>query len=489
MRWYHVLLILVSSFQTISNAFSTSPITTVASPAHSISTSFAVTETARRRLLRVVNRANAESNSFKDVGYGENTGDVSGYSGYDKSSIKDLEERVTGTEAFQKLKSSKTFKSFSQGVTKATNTFSVKISPALPMKAKLQVWSNNGKSVSFVRKELGMDKLDDALLKQAKNFQFYDDYVTSQLPIWAKNELTLDDIVSQLGLRGLSGSDLTSNPNFKYYDQYLEHQALVWATKDLDLDDVLVRLDLNILPAAERLGAVNFKFYEEFVAGLMRSWMEKGTPLDDVMAKLKLDKLTGEELLKHPNYRYYKNHVKNYLRVWAFNGESLDDVAVWLGLENMQGKLLESQPNYAFLKKYWDKSTKYEEQEMLKRRITSFQVWDDLQVFRVKQSRRKNSETYKAYKHYVNLIDDYIIRLKDRGFTEDELPRMTSKNAAPDEMMEKTYIWTQMRRPEWYVKFSLGLDGLGENALKEAANFQYYEYYLRAMKAVNPTVQ
>ncbi|KAG2811475.1 hypothetical protein PC112_g15588 [Phytophthora cactorum] len=120
------------------------------------------------------------------------------------------------------------------------------------------------------------------------------------------------------------------------------------------------------------------------------------------MAKFKLDKLTGAALLSHPNYKYYKNYVKNHLKAWATNGESLDDVAVWLGLENLQGKMLEAHPNFVFLKKYWTTSTKYTESSGL---------------------------CAKILKH-------------------NDLPRMTRKDATPEELQEKTFIWTSMRRPE-----------------------------------------
>ncbi|KAF4037345.1 hypothetical protein GN244_ATG10573 [Phytophthora infestans] len=332
-----------------------------------------------------------------------------------------------------------------------------------------------------------MAGVDDALLTQAKYFKYYDNYVVSQLPIWAKQELTPNEVVSQLGLQRLSGVELMSNPNFKYYDQYLGQQALVWAKKDLSLDDILVRLNLNTLPVAARPHDVNFKYYEESVGGLMKTWMKKGTPLDEVMAKLKLDQLTGEALVSHRNYKYYKNHVKNYLKEWALYDVTVNDVAAMLGLENKFGEVLKAQPNYVFLKKYWETSLKYQEEGMLREGITSFQVWKELEVFRVKPTIRKRSGTYQSYKRYVNLMDDYIIDMKESGFKYDELPRMTSKDATPDELHEKTLIWSSQRRPEWYVKFSLGLDNLTEDALKAAPNYRYYEYYLEAMKRVTTT--
>ncbi|KAG3016891.1 hypothetical protein PC120_g11359 [Phytophthora cactorum] len=397
MRWYRVLLAAAASFLATSDSLSASKISNlVASPATLASGNSIVAESTKRRFLRAENPDNADSYSFKDSDHGNDASEVNA------AHMNGLEDRVGGAEALAKLKSLQTFKSISRTVSKATNSFSEKISPALPIKSRLQVWSNNGKSVSFVRKELGMDGLDDALLTQAKNFQFYDDYVTSQLPVWAKRELTPDEVVSELGLRGLSGAELMSNPNFKYYDEFLVQQALVWAKKDVDVDAILVRLGLNTLPAAARPEAVNYKYYEEFVVGLMRSWMEKGVPVTEVMAKFKLDKLTGAALLSHPNYKYYKNYVKNHLKAWATNGESLDDVAVWLGLENLQGKMLEAHPNFVFLKKYWTTSTKYTESSGL---------------------------CAKILKH-------------------NDLPRMTRKDATPEELQEKTFIWTSMRRPE-----------------------------------------
>ncbi|KAF1790158.1 hypothetical protein GQ600_5809 [Phytophthora cactorum] len=356
----------------------------------------------------------------------------------DKRHTKGREERAGETAALEKRKSLKTFgrlkslktvKSLSRTVSKATNSFSEKISPALPIKSRLQVWSNNGKSVSFVRKELGMDGLDDALLTQAKNFQFYDDYVTSQLPVWAKRELTPD----------------------KYYDEYLVQQALVWAKKDVDVDAILVRLGLNTLPAAARPEAVNYKYYESFVAGLMRSWMEKGVPATKVMAKFKLDMLTGEALLSHPNYKYYKNYVKNNLKAWAADLKSSEYVVDKLGLMGPRGKVHEGHPNAVFLEKLRSHADEYRERLWLKRSVTSYGAWKRLEVDRVRDTIRRGSDTYKAYENYVNLIDDYIIRLKTNGAKDKELPRMTSDDASELELYHNTLIWAAKERPEWYV--------------------------------------
>ncbi|ETM56773.1 hypothetical protein L914_00308 [Phytophthora nicotianae] len=446
MRWCGVLLVVVASFLVTGGAL--------------LASKFPTRESTTKRFLRADNPG---SYSFKGINR------VNGDFEEDSASTDNLEERAGGVGILEKIKTLKAFKSISRGVAKATNSFSEKISQALPIKSKLQVWSNNGKSVSFVRKELGMDGLDSARLTLAKNFKFYDDYVTSQLPLWANKQLTPREVASKLSFRGLSGA-VRSNPNFKYYDEYLVQQALVWAKKDADVDKILVRLGLNLVPAAERSQAVNNKYYDEFVAGLLRTWKEKDVPVTEVMTKLKLDQLTGEALLPHPNYKYYKNYVKNNLKAWATKGDSLDDVAVRLGLDNLQGKRLEAHPNFVFLEKYWTKRGKYQENGWLKQGMTS------------------QSATYEAYEKYVNLIDDHIIRLHKRGFQDDQLPRLISKDATADELREKTIIWIKMKRPEWYVKFSLGLDGLGENALKEAHNFQFYKYYIDSTNAVKHTI-
>ncbi|KAG3016896.1 hypothetical protein PC128_g14525 [Phytophthora cactorum] len=491
MWWCHVLLVASVSFLASNDFLLEVKTLTAASPASLVSANLFATETTQRRFLRTENTGGY---SFQDIDRGDG---INSDFEVDKRHTKGREERAGETAPLQKLKSLNTFgrrkslktlKSLSRTVSKATNSFSEKISPALPIESRLRIWFNNKKSVSFVRKELRLDGLDGDALTQAKNFQFYDDYVTSQLPVWAKRELTPDEVVSELGLHGLSGAALTSNPNFKYYDEFLVQQALVWAKKDVDVDAILVRLGLNTLPAAARPEAVNYKYYEEFVAGLMRSWMEKGVPVIEVMAKFKLDKLTGAALLSHPNYKYYKNYVKNNLKAWAADLKSLEYVVDKLGLKAPRGKVHKGHPNIVFLEKLRSHADKYRERLWLKQGVTSYDAWIRLEVDRVRETMRRDSDTYKAYENYVNLIDDYIIRLKTKGAKDTELPRMTRDDASELELYHKTLIWAAKERPEWYVKFSLGLDGMDETALKGAANYKHYKSYLGAVNAAKDTV-
>lgn len=114
MRWYHVLLVAAAFVQATSDA---TPTSTLVSP------HFIVAENTKPRFLRSEVLYYGARQSFKN---GESKNGVSGNS----------DERAG---ALEKLTSSKTFKSITQGVSKATNTFSEKISPAWPLKAKLQV--------------------------------------------------------------------------------------------------------------------------------------------------------------------------------------------------------------------------------------------------------------------------------------------------------------------------------------------------------------
>lgn len=172
-------------------------------------------------------------------------------------------------------------------MSKLSNSFSEKVSPALPINTRLEIWSKNGKSLDFVKKQLKLDQLSTTAFTTASNYKYYDDFVTSQLPIWRKKELTPDEDMVYLGLEKLPGDVLTASPNFKYYDEFVSGQALVWGKNDLSTDDVLVRLGLNTLTGAARTDAVNYKYYDEFVVNQMRSWMNSNLALDDVMAKLK----------------------------------------------------------------------------------------------------------------------------------------------------------------------------------------------------------
>ncbi|KAG1698153.1 hypothetical protein DVH05_015143 [Phytophthora capsici] len=442
MRWYRVLLIAVVSFVISAEQSESSHI--------------------RTRSLR----GNAVNYSFKDVEDGN------------------ADERAGEKEVIKKLTSSKTMKKLSRSVTKAANSFSEKISPALPIKAKLQVWSNTGKSVQFVRQELGLTDLAEAALKKTQSFKYYDDFVTSQLPIWAKKDLTPDEVIEQLGMKGLPAAWFKADPNFKYYDNYLKARVPYWSKNNVEVGDVVKMLNLNTLTGAARREAVNFQYYDDFLVSQLRVWIDKDLPVGTVMAKLDLDKLTGKEILAHPNYEYYKYFVKNRLKAWATEGTSLDDVAVKLGMGDLHGQVLKAHPNFQFLEKYQAKAFQYQQEGWLKQGVTTFDMWNDLQVYRVPMSILRKSNTYNTYKNYVNVVDNYIIRMREKGVPMENLPRLTSKDATPHELREKTLIWTSAKRPEWYVKFALGLDGLDENALKEAANYQFYAYYLQGVKFI-----
>ncbi|KAL4146582.1 hypothetical protein PRNP1_012446 [Phytophthora ramorum] len=413
---------------------------------------------------------------FKKI---DSDGDTNADSGAKESISTDAEDRAGGEGALKALKSSKTFKSLQKTMAKTANSFSEKVSPALPLKSRLQIWSNNEKPLDFVKKKLGLDQVLAAAFTGAKNYKLYDDYVTSQLPIWAKKELTPDEVMEKLGIEKLSGEALTSNPNFKYFDEFVSAQTLVWGKKDLSTEDVLVRLGLNTLSGTARTDAVNHKYYDEFVINQMRSWLKTDVSLGDAMVKLKLDKLSGDALLSHPNYGYYKSFVTNKLKSWATDESTFDDILASLGLTNLKGTALESHPNYTFLAKFMKNMSEYRQEAWLKQKLSTFDIWQKLEVHRVRPTIRRSSSVYGIYKKYVNMMDDYIIDQMTSGFT---VPKLISKDATLVELQAKTLIWVEAKRPEWYVKYSLGLDDLEGEALKEAANFRFLERYLEGIK-------
>ncbi|KAF4028173.1 hypothetical protein GN244_ATG20159 [Phytophthora infestans] len=485
MRWCRVALVaLISLFLPSSDVLSEAKVSTAASRATLISANPVVAATARRRHLRTVNWDNTRGSSFQDI---DRRDGINGDFETDTPHANDREERagngavlekLQSLKAFEKLKSFRPMKSFSRSMTKATKSFREHVTPLLATSAKVDVWRKNKKSVSFVRNALGLDNLEGSALTGATNFRFYDDFVISQIPVWKKNEWTPNQVATELGIYGLQGAALTSNPNFKYYSQFMEQQALLWAKNDLDIDNILVRLELNTVQLKDRPQAENFKFFEEFVAGLMRSWMQKDTPLADVMVKLKLDKLTGNALLSHPNYKYYKNYVKNNLKEWAADLKSYNFATEKLGMKKgLSGNKLKEHPNYVFLEKLGTHANEYREKLWLQRHVTSFDAWNRLGVSRVHPTLRFKSSTFHLYENYVNLVDDTMIQLINKGET--KLPNLVNKEASGRELNEKALIWAKKERPEWYVKFSLGLDGLDETALKEATNYKYYQRYLQ----------
>ncbi|KAI9985813.1 hypothetical protein PInf_024579 [Phytophthora infestans] len=472
MRWCRVALVaLISLFLPSSDVLSEAKVSTAASRATLISANPVVAATARRRHLRTVNWDNTRGSSFQDI---DRRDGINGDFETDTPHANDREERagngavlekLQSLKAFEKLKSFRPMKSFSRSMTKATKSFREHVTPLLATSAKVDVWRKNEKSVSFVRNALGLDNLEGSALTGATNFRFYDDFVIFQIPVWKKNEWTPNQVATELGIYGLQGAALTSNPNFKYYSQFMEQQALLWAKNDLDIDNILVRLELNTVQLKDRPQAENFKFFEEFVAGLMRSWMQKDTPLADVMVKLKLDKLTGNALLSHPNYKYYKNYVKNNLKEWAADLKSYNFATEKLGMKKgLSGnklkdiRIMSSWRNLEHMRTSTEKSCGYSDMSRLSMRGTGL-------------------DTFHLYENYVNLVDDAMIQLINKGET--KLPNLVNKEASGRELNEKALIWAKKERPEWYVKFSLGLDGLDETALKEATNYKYYQRYLQ----------
>ncbi|POM78230.1 Avr1b-1 Avirulence-like protein [Phytophthora palmivora] len=448
MQGYHFLLVLVATFLITSGGQET----TATDQARTFTNSI-VASTSAKRFLRAGKSA-AESYSFDDIDRGDNGGEVA---------------------ALQKLNSLKTLrKTFSRTMSRASNSFSDKVSPLLSMKGKVQVWSNNGKSIDFVKKQLKLDLLTGDELTQA--LKHYDDFVTLQLPIWTRNKLTPDEVLAQLGLQGLSGTALISNRDFQHYDDFMKTQILVWGKEDLPVDDAVVLLGLNTLTGNARKDAANYKYYEEFLGNQLVKWLENGDEVDDVLARLKLSE---RDILAHPNYSFYKDFIKAKLRVWAMKDVDPTTVQNKLGMGGLRGEALERHPNYKFLDRYIRKRFTYQEDGMLKQGLTTFDIWKMLEVYRIKNTVRKSSTTFAAYKRYVNKMDDYIIWLKKKNY---EIPDLRSKDATPEELWEKTLIWTSAKRPDWYVKYSLGLDGLGENLLKEAPTLGLYNYYREGMK-------
>ncbi|KAG3017718.1 hypothetical protein PC121_g9676 [Phytophthora cactorum] len=150
MRWDFVLLTATIPLLASSDALSASKFSTMASSAALTSTTSIVAETTNTRFLRVGKTSNTDRYASKGIDRNFVV---------DDASINNPEERGGWAGALEKLKSLKIIKSVSRSVSKTTNLFSDKISPALSLKSKLQVWSNNKKSVPFVRKELGMEGL------------------------------------------------------------------------------------------------------------------------------------------------------------------------------------------------------------------------------------------------------------------------------------------------------------------------------------------
>nr|AEK80549.1 Avh41 [Phytophthora sojae] len=453
MRWYPALLVVAASLLASSDALSSAA--DLAEVSSTAAVASIVTETTARQFLRA-DKTDAEAK--------------------DGDADVDSEDRVVP----ESLKSLNTFKSIKKTFSRAGRTFSEHVSPVLPLKARLQVWAKNEKSVEFVRQELMLSTLDDlteAARKKTTKFKFYDDFVTSQLPVWTKKQLTPTEVKEELGLLNLADNVLERHPNFKYYDEYLNSQALVWVKDEVTLNDALMRLGLNTLAEAERTKALNFKYYEEFVANQIRVWLRDDASVMEVMGKFHLNGLSAEAVLAHPNYGDYKYFVKRKLKEWAEDWTSYDDVSKRLGLEGLAGRTLEMHPNFLFFNKYKKKGEEYLLHGWLKQRRTTFDIWQMLKLFDYRDIKLRTSKPYKVYEKYVNLLDDYILKLTMENA--EIPPNLVSKEASVRELQIKTQIWTKNLRPEDYVKNQLGLKNLEGDELKAAPNYEFYDYYLK----------
>ncbi|KAE8961891.1 hypothetical protein PR003_g29828 [Phytophthora rubi] len=445
MLWRRVLLVVAASLLASSDALS------------STSTAAGASIAIERRFLR------AERTTSVDNVHDE--------------ANDDSEDRVpVRPETLEKIS---TFKSFKRSMTRAAKSLSDQVSPMLPIKTKLKVWASNEKSLDFVRKELKLDDLAGDALKAAPNFKYYDDFVTSQLPVWAKKQLTPNEVKAELGLDDLADAALIANPNFKYYDEFLNAQVLVWGKEKLSVDDVVVRLGLNTLTGAARTEAANYKYFDEFMVNQLRTWLKDNeVTVLDVMAKLHLDKLSAEAVRSHPNYSYYKYFVKSKLKSWAADWVDADTVIARLGLENLAGKTLEMHPNFIFLQKYDTKGVMYQLGGWRDQGRSTYYIWKRLQLSRYKPTRLRQSRQFEVYTNYVNMLDDYIIKLKKAGAKIP--PNLISNSEDHVELRLKTHIRTKAKRSEEYMLDSLGLKGLTGDDLKNAPNYKHYEYYLDA---------
>ncbi|KAE8996382.1 hypothetical protein PR003_g18372 [Phytophthora rubi] len=466
MPWYRIVFVVAVSLLVSSDAVLTTKesdeikLPTVALTATVNSVNTIITETNKRRYLREDELSSIDG-SIKSI---------------DRRDDAPEEPGARAIESFNTLSRVKTM---SGEISRTSKWLSEKVSQALPMKWRLRVWAKNEKSLDFVKKELGLEHLSADLLRAAPNFKYYDDYVTSQLPVWAKKQLTPTEVKAELGLEDLVDAALMTNPNFKYYDEFLKTQVRAWGEEKISVDDVLVRLGLNTLSGRARTEAVNFEYYDEFVVNQLRTWLKDNqVTVLGVMAKLNLGELSGEALLSHPNYQYYKRFVKSKLKLWAENSVPRSDVKAKLGLENLRGRTLESHPNFTFFQKYIAKQYEYQLDGWLKQGLSTFDIWQKLELDRVHVLLLRQSGVYRIYQDYVNLMDDYVLKLMRRGF---DVPDLISKEASERELLLKTQIWTSAKRPEEYVKFALGLKGLEGDMLTAAPNYKFYEYYLEGL--------
>ncbi|KAG6604679.1 putative secreted RxLR effector protein [Phytophthora cinnamomi] len=426
-----------------------------------------------RRSLRADKRADVDNIASHD-----DNGGVAD----DNTEERVIPESLKSLKTFKTIKSLKTLKTIKQTMSQASKTFNEQISPLLSMKARVKIWSKNEKPLDFVKKQLGIEHLSEAAFLAAPNFKYYDDFVTSQRPVWTKKQLTPTEVKAELGLENLADAALTSNPNFKYYDEYLNGQVLVWGKEDLGVDVVLGRLGLSTLAGTARTEAANYKYYEEFVANQIRTWLKDDESVFEVMAKLNLNRLSGEALLSHPNYPFYKYFVKSKLKIWAANWVSYDAVAARLGLENLAGPALKMHPNYIFYEKYLVKGRDYQFDGWLKQRRSTYNLWQQLGLERYHPTVIRRTVQFEAYKEYVNMVDDYVLNLRENGA---KVPQNLITTGVSDrELRMKTQIWTSAKRPEEYIKYSLGLKGLEGDALKAAPTYKFFEYYLDARKHI-----
>ncbi|GMF40480.1 unnamed protein product [Phytophthora lilii] len=152
MRWYRVLLV-ASTLLAGSDAATKSVQAKMSALDSTASVSAAVVakDTIRQRFLRMdtstPDAAKTLSYSFRDI-------DAEGDDATGDSAFIDSEDRAGGG-AMESLKSLKSLKALSRSMSRASKKFSDKISPALPMKTKLRVWSTTRNRFHLSRRSWG----------------------------------------------------------------------------------------------------------------------------------------------------------------------------------------------------------------------------------------------------------------------------------------------------------------------------------------------
>ncbi|ETP27010.1 hypothetical protein F441_00427, partial [Phytophthora nicotianae CJ01A1] len=169
-------------------------------------------------------------------------------------------------------------------------------------------------------------------------------------------------------------------------------------------------------------------------------------------------RLTKEKREERGIFSGIKNWVK--MKYWVSLKKSDKYVMEKLGLQGLQGQALRTHPKYKTLEKFWYKRESSELDDWFNEGLTLYGAWTRLKLDKVPSAQVMKTNEYKTYVHYVKKYDSMVYNFKN-GIWQPPI----EFGGTDAEIFAKVQVWAAAKRPRWYVKEMLELDGLSKSEL------------------------